>query len=253
MINSRLGESLFSTVSVFLAFNVLALVLAVPVQAQQYEEYDRFESFNRAMFSFNEQADKYILKPVAQGYKFVTPKIVNEGITNIFNNLGDVETFANSLLQAKFHNAVVTLNRIIYNTTFGLGGFFDVATSFGLQNDEEDFGQTLAVWGYETSSYLVIPLLGPSTFRDFGGRVVDSYFDPLRYIDDVDDDAVGVSLVIKVVDKRADLLGAENLLLGTDRYNFVRSAFYQNREFLINDGEVNDPFASEDFEDYEDF
>ncbi len=227
--------------------------LSATALGQQYEEQDRFESFNRAMFSFNEQADKYVMKPVAQAYKFVTPKIVNEGITNIFKNLDDVETFANSLLQAKFHNAIVTLNRIIYNTTFGLGGFFDVATAFGLQNDEEDFGQTLAVWGYESSSYLVLPFLGPSTVRDLGGRFVDSYFEPLQYFDEVHRDAIILSQAVKFVDLRADLLGAENLLLGTDRYQFVRSAYYQNREFLIKDGEISDPFANEDFDDFEDF
>lgn len=244
----------YQRIASIIAILSLLIVAASSAQANQdYEELDPIEGFNRVMFSFNEQADKYLLKPVAQAYKFITPDIVNRGITNFFNNLDEVETFVNSLLQGKFHNATVTLNRLIYNTTFGLGGFFDVATGFGLQNDEEDFGQTLAVWGYENSSYLVLPFLGPTTVRDGAARFVDSYFEPLRYVDHMHRDELLLAQGVKIVDKRADLLGGENLFVGTDSYRFVRSAYYQNREFVINDGEVNDPFAEEDFESYEDF
>jgi phospholipid-binding lipoprotein MlaA len=210
---------------------------------------DPYESFNRSMFSFNESADKYFLKPIAQAYQFVTPSFLDEGITNVFDNLDDVETFFNSLLQGKFHNATVTLNRIIYNTVFGLGGFFDVATSFGLLNDEEDFGQTLAVWGYEQSDYLVLPFLGPSTFRDMSGFLVDGYlFDPINEMDDIDDAEQNALMVLKLVDKRADLLAAENLFVGGDKYVTLRNAFLQNREFLIKDGDIEDTFAEDDFE-----
>lgn len=222
-------------------------------QADVYAEQDRFESFNRVMFDFNDGADRYVVKPVAEAYKFVTPKLVNEGISNFFSNLGDIETFANSLLQAKFHNAIVALNRVIYNTTFGLGGLFDVATSFGLKSNDEDFGQTLAYWGYENSTYLMLPFLGPSTFRDLTGRVVDMSYEPLQYIDEIHDDTRWIALGIKVIDKRADLLGAEHLLVGMDRYQFVRSAYFQNREFLIKDGDIGDPFANESFEEFDDF
>jgi len=221
--------------------------------AETYEELDYFESVNRSIFKFNDQADQYVLKPAAQAYKTITPAIVDKGITNFFRNLGDVETFANSLFQAKFHNAIVTLNRVIYNTTFGLAGFFDVATSFGLINTEEDFGQTLGYWGYENSTYLMLPFLGPSTVRDLSGRVVDSTFEPLQYIDDIHDDTIYLATGIKLLDKRADLLGAENLLFGSDRYSFIRSAYYQNRDFLINDGVVDDPFSDDEYEDYDDF
>jgi phospholipid-binding lipoprotein MlaA len=220
---------------------------------ENYEELDSYESINRAIFKFNDQADEYILKPVAQAYQYITPSIVDQGITNIFNNLDDVETFANSLFQAKFHNAIVSLNRVIYNTTFGLGGIFDVATSFGLTNTEEDFGQTLGYWGYESSTYLMLPFLGPSTVRDLSGRLVDRTFEPLQYIDDIHDDTIYLATAIKIVDKRADLLGAENLIFGNDRYSFIRSAYYQNRNFLINDGVVDDPFSDDEYQDYDDF
>jgi len=237
---------------ILVVFSVTSLYSSVSI-ADTYEELDYFEPVNRAIFEFNDKADQYVLKPVAEAYKFVTPSIVNKGVTNFFNNLDDVETFVNSLFQAKFHNAMVSLNRVIYNTTFGLGGMFDVATSFGLINTEEDFGQTLGYWGYENSTYLMLPFLGPSTVRDLSGRIVDSTFEPLQYVDDIHDDTVYLATGLELLDKRADLLGAENLLFGSDRYSFIRSAYYQNRDFLINDGVVNDPFSDDEYEDYDDF
>lgn len=223
------------------------------IPEQQVVE-DPFEPFNRSMYTFNDTADRYVLKPVAKAYRFVTPDFLDEGITNIFDNLGDVDTFINSLFQGKFHNATVTLNRIIYNTVFGLGGFFDVATSFGLVNEEEDFGQTLAVWGYEDSRYLVLPFLGPSTVRDFGGFVVDSVlYDPLDEIGHLEDRERLALMVLKIIDKRADLLAAEHLMVGGDPYVFLRNAYLQNRNFVIKDGEVEDSFADDDFEELDGF
>ena len=251
MIKNSLLPSYF-----FRAIIVTILSISLPsivIAEESYEELDSYESINRAIFNFNDKADEYILKPVAQAYQFITPSFLNKGITNIFNNLGDVDTFFNSLFQAKFHNAIVSLNRVIYNTTFGLGGMFDVATSFGLLNNEEDFGQTLGYWGYENSTYLMVPFLGPSTVRDLSGRVVDRVFDPLQYIEDIHDDTIYLATGLKIVDKRADRLGAENLLFGTDRYSFIRSAYYQNRDFLINDGVVDDPFSDDEYEDYDNF
>lgn len=222
-----------------------------PLRAPGHES-DRIESFNRAIFEFNDQADQYLLKPAARLYRYVTPDFIDEGVTNIFNNLDDVETLVNSLFQLKFHNAIVSLNRIIYNTTFGLGGFFDVATVFGLSNQEEDFGQTLGYWGYEESTYLVLPFLGPSTLRDLSGRVVDSAFDPLTFDDDIHRDERFLATGLKLVDLRADLLAAENLQLSEDRYAFMRNAYLQNRDYLIKDGQVDDPFANDDI-DYDNF
>jgi len=219
-----------------------------------YAARDPYESFNRSIFSFNQAADRYVLKPAAQAYQYVTPDFVDKGVTNFFNNLDDVETFANSLLQGKFHNAVVTLNRIIWNTTVGLFGLIDVATPFGLVNDEEDFGQTLAAWGYEDSNFIMLPLLGPSTFRDFTGVLVDgAAFDGLAYIEELNDDERWMLLGLKVVDLRADLLEAERLMTGGDRYVFLRNAYLQNRDYLINDGEIEDHFADDDFEVLEGF
>ena len=203
-------------------------------------------------FSFNDQADKYLLKPSAKVYRYVTPDFVDRGVTNIFSNLGDVETFVNSIFQLKFHNAMVSLNRVIYNTTFGLGGFFDVATIFGLHNQEEDFGQTLGYWGYEESTYLVLPFLGPSTLRDFSGQLVDASFDPLIYDDDIHSDALLIAKGVKLLDLRADILAAENLQLSSDRYAFFRNAYLQNRDYMIKDGVIEDEFANDDI-DYDNF
>ncbi|MFT6910360.1 MAG: phospholipid-binding lipoprotein MlaA [Oleiphilaceae bacterium] len=215
-------------------------------------ESDRIESVNRFVFKFNDKADQYIVKPVAKVYRYVTPVFVDRGITNIFQNLDDVETFVNSLFQFKFHNAIVTLNRIIYNTTFGLGGFFDVATTFGLYNHEEDFGQTLGYWGYQESTYLVLPFLGPSTVRDFSGRFVDAAFDPLVYSDDIHRDKRLLAKGLKLIDLRADLLAAENLQLSDDRYAFFRNAYLQNRDYLIKDGVIEDSFTNDGI-DYDSF
>lgn len=239
-------------------FSLFSYFLSWPVQAKEQEfhaaghESDRIESINRFFFSFNDRADKYFIKPVAKVYRYVMPSFLDKGVTNIFSNLDDIETFVNSLFQLKIHNAMVSLNRVIYNTTFGLGGFFDVATSFGLHNHEEDFGQTLGYWGYEESTYLVLPFLGPSTVRDFSGRLVDAAFDPLIYEDDIHTDTLYLLQGVKLLDLRADLLAAENLQLSEDRYAFIRNAYLQNREYLIKDGEVEDPFANDDV-DYDSF
>lgn len=240
----------------FVFATLLLVTLPFAVSAQEInaqDDKDPYESFNRSMHSFNDKADKYVLKPVAKAYDFVMPEFANQGVTNFFNNLDDVSTFANSLLQAKFHNAMVALNRVIWNTTFGLGGLIDVATHMELISDEEDFGQTLAVWGYEESSYLVLPLLGPSTFRDTFGRLGDTYTDPLRYWEELSERQRYILTALKIVDKRADLLAVEGLLnSSSDPYVFVRNAYLQNREFLVKDGEVEDEFANEDL-DFEDF
>jgi phospholipid-binding lipoprotein MlaA len=217
------------------------------------EDRDPYESFNRVMYSFNDKADRYLLKPVAKTYNFVMPEFADQGVTNFFNNLSDVSTFANSLLQAKFHNAAVALSRVIWNSTFGLGGLIDVATHMELVSDDEDLGQTLAVWGYENSNYLVLPFLGPSTVRDTFGRIGDTYSDPLYYWDELSDQEKLLLTGLNIVDKRSDLLAAEGLLgSGGDPYVFLRNAYLQNRNFLIKDGEVEDEFANEEI-DFENF
>ena len=134
---------------------------------------DPWEGFNRRMYYFNAKADEYVLLPVVAGYKAVTPDILEVGISNFFSNLGEISVFINSILQAKPAVAAETFGRFAVNTTVGIFGFFDVATPLGLDEQNEDFGQTLGVWGVDAGPYLVLPLLGPSSLRDATGSAID--------------------------------------------------------------------------------
>lgn len=216
-----------------------------PMPNSQAEERDPWEGWNRQVHAFNEFMDDWFLRPVAQGYRFITPNIVDNAVTNFFTNLGELNNFANSVLQLKGESAVVALGRFTYNTTFGLGGLFDVGTAFGLPERPEDMGQTLGYWGVGSGPYLVIPFLGPSSGRDFSGLAVDLTVMPSTW-DYIESPENYYMRGLQLVDVRADLIPAENFMSG-DSYTFVRNAYLQRREFLINDGKVkSDPFASDD-------
>jgi len=135
---------------------------------------DPWEGFNRSMYRFNYYFDKYLFLPVVSGYEFVTPTFIQNRISGIYNNLGEVRNLTNSLFQLKGPESVTTLGRFVTNSTLGLGGMFDPATSFGLERHEEDFGKTLGYWGAGSGPYLVLPIFGPSSLRDTGGLAVDS-------------------------------------------------------------------------------
>lgn len=203
------------------------------------EAIDRLPTYNRWMFGVNETLDDYVFKPVARGYQAVTPQFLDDGITNVFGNLADVPIGINNLLQLKLLEAAQDFTRIVFNSTFGLLGFFDVASYFGIPKHDEDFGQTLAHWGVGEGSYFVLPLLGPSTLRDTGGLVVDAFnIDPVWEINRI---PVRNSLVaLRLVDRRADLLRSERVTEGAllDRYTQVRDAWLQRRRSLILDGDV---------------
>ena len=138
------------------------------------EVADPWEGFNRNMYRFNFYFDKYLFLPVVSGYEFVTPTFLQERISSFFNNLGEVRNLTNSLFQLKGMESVTTLGRFVTNSTLGLGGLFDPATSFGLERHDEDFGKTLGYWGAGSGPYLVLPIFGPSSLRDTGGLAVDS-------------------------------------------------------------------------------
>ena len=218
---------------------VCASVLLVPFAANAATEEDPWESVNRPIFQFNDFVDTYALKPLAQGYEFVTPQFLEDGIHNMFGNVGDVGNLANNLLQGKLEAAGVDTSRVLFNTTFGLLGFFDVATKMELRKSDEDFGQTLGVWGVSSGPYVVLPLLGPSTGRDAVAKIPDSLLEPYPYINDVP--ARNLTRGVDVVDTRASLLSVEKLISG-DKYVFIRNAYLQNREFKVTDGEVVDDF-----------
>lgn len=220
-----------------------AVVMGVSfaAQAQGDTNRDPLEGFNRAMFSFNEGVDKYALKPMAQGYRYVMPDIAETGVNNFFSNLGDVRTAVNSLLQGKVENALVDLSRVTFNSTFGVAGFIDVATPMGLEKHDEDFGQTLGYWGLGSGPYLVLPLLGPSSVRDGVGLIPDMALDPVGEVDHV---PTRNSLHgLRVLDARVQLMAAEQIISG-DKYIFVRDAYLQRRQYLVNDGEVEVDYDS---------
>ena len=218
---------------------VCAGVAMMPFAANAATEDDPWEGFNRVVFKFNDTLDTYALKPIAQGYQFITPQFLEDGIHNMYRNVGDVRNLANNVLQVKPHAAGVDTARLLMNTIIGVGGFFDVGTRMGLQRNDEDFGQTLGYWGLSSGPYLVLQLLGPSTVRDALGIYPDSYAEPYRYMHDVS--ARNTVAGMKIIDARANLLSAEKLITG-DKYIFIRNAYLQSREFKVKDGQVVDDF-----------
>jgi len=144
-------------------------------QDQRFAEVaDPWEGFNRNMYRFNYYFDKYLFLPVVSGYEFVTPTFVQERISSFYNNIGEVRNLTNSLFQLKGTESVMTLGRFVTNSTLGLGGMFDPATSFGLERHDQDFGKTLGYWGADSGPYLVLPIYGPSSLRDTSGLAVDT-------------------------------------------------------------------------------
>ncbi|MFC3283426.1 MlaA family lipoprotein [Litchfieldella rifensis] len=246
------GKGRHSGVSVlvtkWLVVTLVLMILAGCASQQNVEPNpeDPWEGFNRRVFAFNEAIDRVALKPLAQGYDAITPQPVQTGVGNFFSNLGEVRTVLNSLLQGKPNNAGVAAGRFVINTTIGIGGLWDVATGIEVTGREEDFGQTLGVWGVGEGPYLVLPLLGPSTVRDTTGLPLDMYTYPLTY---VEDDEVRYALTaLRMIDRRASFLEQEELIRG-DRYSFIRDAYLQRRRFEVSDGELGeDPFASDEFD-----
>lgn len=220
----------------------------IPEDAEAVNLDDPYEAWNRKVYAFNDTVDRWALRPVAKTYRTVMPDFADRAVTNFFNNLTEIRNFTNSLLQLKGESAVVAAGRFTYNTIFGLGGLIDVATAFDLPERPEDFGQTLGYWGAGSGPYLMLPFLGPSSPRRLGGMGMDGFVLPSLW-DETDSPEVYYARGLQVVDKRADLIPAEGFISG-DEYIFVRNAFMQRREFLINDGRVTeDPFASDDDED----
>jgi phospholipid-binding lipoprotein MlaA len=219
-------------------------------EGQRQANIDPYEGFNRTMYRFNNGIDTVLFKPIAKGYKFVAPGFVESGVNNFFSNLSEVRNLFNAGLQGKGGKALHYSGRLLVNSTLGLLGFIDVAQYMGLEkSDGEDFGQTLASWGAGSGPYLVLPFLGPTTIRDGLGIPVDAYTDPINYVEH--DRTRNELTLTKLVDMRSGLLDAEKLITG-DKYVFIRDAYLQRREFLINDGKVQDNFGS-DINELEDF
>ena len=197
---------------------------------------DPYESFNRTMFSFNKGLDDAILGPIAGVYTDVTPAPARTAIHNVFDNLSYLTTVVNQVLQGKFERGMDDAGRFLFNSTFGLGGLIDFSSGLGLKRHDEDFGQTLAVWGVGEGEYLELPFLGPTTMRDIPGIPVDSATDLLTWTGNRTWDFVTSG--VKLVDKRARLDSAIKLRdkSSLDPYVFQREAFLQRRRHLIYDG-----------------
>jgi phospholipid-binding lipoprotein MlaA len=218
------------------ALALAAATLAGCATVQTPSKEDPLEGFNRTMFTFNDKVDQYALKPVAQGYVFITPQPVRDSVTNFFSNIGDVYIAANNFLQLKITDGVEDVMRIVINTVFGVGGLFDVATLAKLPKHNQDLGLTFGHYGVPPGPYLVLPLFGPSTVRDAVGSVGNYYVNPLSY---VKPDGLSWALYgLNIVSTRANLLGASDVLdnAALDKYSFVRNAYLQRRRYLISDG-----------------
>lgn len=220
-----------------------ACLLGVVATLHAHADGDPLEPINRPMHAVNDGLDKVLLKPAAKTYEKVLPGFVRAGIGNFFSNLSEVGNVVNNLLQAKPGDAMNDFGRLMINSSIGIGGVFDVASPLGLPEHEEDFGQTLAVWGVGDGPYVVLPFLGPSSLRDVIARPVDTILNPVRHVDHVP--TRNVLYAAERIALRADLLAAESVIFG-ERYLFFRDAYRQRRSFLINDGEVVDTF-DEDF------
>jgi len=223
-------------------------VFAAAAAAQDEPHPDPWEPFNRRVFAFNEWLDQYALKPVAQGYRAITPDPVERGVTNFIGNIYELNSVFNSALQGRADNAIRGLGRFVLNSTVGLAGFMDVATRAGVERHPADFDQTLAVWGLDRGPFLMLPVLGPRTVRSGAGSLVDGAIAlPSQQGEQLY--AWGF-LAAEAIDVRAELLRAEDLVTG-DRYIFVRNTYLQHREMFIHGGKIEDDFS--DFEEGAEF
>lgn len=220
---------------IILIFNLILLSACASVPHGPTEG-DPLESYNRAMFSFNDGLDEYILKPVAEGYDAVMPGPVKTGVSNFFSNIGDIFVITNDILQFKFIQAVENSGRFAVNSTVGLFGLIDVATPIGLPKHNEDFGQTLATWGVGSGPYIVLPVFGSRTLRSAGGFLVENRYDPIYDIEKEDNRYATIAL--RAIDARYKLLAASRVAeqAALDKYSFMRDAYLQHRKNLVYDG-----------------
>jgi phospholipid-binding lipoprotein MlaA len=212
---------------------------------------DPFERFNRVMYRFNDIVDKIIFKPVAELYNKIVPTPIVKGISHIYANIDTIPTIANDILQFNFYQATSDTWRFALNSTIGIAGFFDVATPMGLENNYEDLGLTFARWGWTKSTYLVLPFVGPSTFRDgIAWPINYQLFTIYPYIRDVRDRYIVYG--IGLVSKRAELLRFQSIMdqAAIDRYAFLRDAYMQRRAYMIDRNQrLGNPYLAKNDQD----
>ena len=199
--------------------------------------YDPWEGYNRWMYDFNARFDRYIFIPTVNAYKAILPEFARTGIHNFFKNIGEFSNLANSILQAKPVQSGRTLGRLVVNSTIGIGGLFDPATSFGFYHQDEDFGQTLGRWGVGPGPFFVLPIAGPSTLRDAPSQIVDRIFHPIYepypwLVDIKSEEALAIG-VVNAIDTRANI-GFRYYSMGTPfEYLWVRNFWLEYRDLQI--------------------
>ena len=229
---------IISHLSLFRASILLLMGILLSGCATPTSQRDPYESMNRSIFSFNESLDKNVMKPVAEGYKFITLDPIQIMISNFYSNLDDVAVIFNDILQLKFRNAGADSARLLINTTLGMGGLVDFGTDYGFPKRLEDFGQTLGYWGVSPGPYIVLPFYGGTNMRDGPAMAVDVVTSPIFYTGFI---TVGVGPlmgVLAAIDTRASLLDTEEIIgeAALDKYEFLRDAYFQRRRSLVHDG-----------------
>ena len=212
---------------------ILTVLMSMSVSSWADEVQDPYEKYNRAIFKFNDKADKYVMTPVTRGYRKITPKPVRNAIGNFFNNLRDVGSFGSNLLRGHFSKAGNDFMRVAVNSTFGLGGLIDIADAAGMPNNKNTFGDTLASWGWKNSNYLVLPLMGPSTVRDGVGAAIHTIYSPVRAINDT---PARYSIAgVGMVNTREQLLDVTDTLdeMALDKYVVTRNTYMNYRKKQI--------------------
>ncbi len=211
------------------------------------QQKDPLESFNRKVYTFNDAVDRAVVKPVAKGYSAVMPEAGKTMVNNFFSNLDDVVVTANDLLQFKFKQAASDGSRVIFNTTFGILGLINITDR--LEKHNEDFGQTLGYWGVPSGPYLMLPILGPSSFRDGSGRYVDGFFSVINNAGHMPTRNSGWAA--EGINTRANLLEQEKVIEEAviDRYSFIRDAYLMRRQNLVYDGNPPRPKYEEEDEE----
>ena len=250
-LDPRLGRFLFLFLA--LAFVGACARPTGPAPTDKPAPTGKIEKFNQASYRFNNALDKHLLRPLAVGYKRVTPEAGRRITTNFFNNLSYGGVILNDFLQGKIQQGMRDSFRVIVNSTFGLGGLLDLATPFGLPPNKEDFGQTLAVWGVPPGPYLYLPFLGPTTTRNLANIPLSAFLNPSNQLEAI---YLYPLKGLNLINTRTDLLPLTDSIeeRAIDPYTFIREAYLQRREYLVYDGappesdEFDALFEEEDFE-----
>jgi phospholipid-binding lipoprotein MlaA len=243
-LNNRLLYSVNNLIIIKLVFFVISSFLLVSCanNGVYSNPVDPYENINRKIYSFNDVVDDYIAKPVSDAYKKITPDVIETGVSNFFNNLQSINTITNDLLQGKIAQGGHDTGRFLMNTTLGMAGFFDVATTVGFAYNEEDFEQTLAFWGVPQGYYLVFPFAGPVTMRGIPGALLDTAANPVSYTGaPLMSNFIGGPIQgLSLINKRANAEGALKFIdeAALDPYVFTRESFLQWRQHLANDGKT---------------